>query len=74
MVTGTLLAEGRTREEEEETEEERDVAEEETEAGRGGRLAEEETPLSPRFGTSWTTRPRDQGWHQADQPGPKSKA
>ena len=74
MVTGTLLAEGRTREEE--TEEELDVAEEETEAGRGGRLAEE-TPLSPRFGTSWTTRPRDQGWHQgtpADQPGPKSKA
>ena len=59
MVTGTLLAEGRTREEE--TEEELGVAEEETEAGRGGRLAEE-TPLSPRFGTSWTTRPRDQGW------------
>ena len=74
MVTGTLLAEGRTREEE--TEEELDVAEEETEAGRGGRLAEE-TPLSPRFGTSWMTRPRDQGWHQgppSDQPGPKSKA
>ena len=56
MATGVMLAEGRTREGEEETEEELDVAEEQTEAQRGGRL-EEETLLSPRFGTSWTTRP-----------------
>ena len=49
-----------------------DVEEEETEAERRRRLPEE-TPPSPRFGTSWTTRPRDPDWHQADQPGPKSK-
>ena len=74
MVTGTLLAEGRM--EEEATEEVLGEEEEETEAGRGGRLAEE-TPLSPRFRNTWTTRPRDQDWHQgplADHPGLKSKA
>ena len=73
MVPGAMLAEGRTREGEEETEQELDVAEEQTEARRGGRLEGEETLLSPRFGTSWTTRPRDPDRHQADQPGPKSK-
>ena len=72
MVPGAMLAEGRTREGEEEAERELDVAEEQTEERRGGRQ-EGETLLSPRCGTSWTTRPRDPDWHQADQPGPKSK-
>ena len=70
MAPGATLAEGRTKEGRVEMELELDVAEEQTEERRGGRQ-EGETLLSPRFGISWTTRPRDPDWHQADQPGPK---